>query len=112
MQAKMNARLEARADVGRALCGHDAPSANSKGRSRQPESKLGDLSPQTVQTLTADMARARAATLPATRSAASRRLPTCNAHLVASAPYADETIGDLRELLVEEDLLLPDDETR
>ena len=76
------------------------------------ESKLGDLSPQTVQTLTADMARARAATLPATRSAASRRLPTCNAHLVASAPYADETIGDLRELLVEEDLLLPDDETR
>jgi hypothetical protein len=45
-------------------------------------------------------------------AAASRRLPTCNAHLVPSAPYADEAIGDLRELLVEQDLVLPDDETR
>ena len=50
MQAKMNARLEARGRrwAGRAgeFCGHDAPLADSKGRSRQPKASLATFLPR------------------------------------------------------------------
>src|SRR5262245_45526532 len=66
MQAKIDARFEAAAGVGRS-----APESSAATMHRQPtpgsiaaaESKLGELSPQTMQTLTATMARARAADL-------------------------------------------------
>ena len=64
MQAKINARLEATAGVGRA-----APESSAATMHRQPtpgsiaaaEGKLGELSPQTLETIAAAMTRARAA---------------------------------------------------
>ena len=77
MQAKINARLEATAGVGRA-----APESSAATMHRQPtpdsmaaaESKLGELSPQTVQTLTAAMTRARAADLAGDQSGCEQAL--------------------------------------
>jgi hypothetical protein len=65
MQAKINARLKATADAG----GRAAPESSAATMHRQPtpgsiaaaEGKLGELSPQTVETIAAAMTRARAA---------------------------------------------------
>jgi hypothetical protein len=77
MQAKINARVEATAGVGRAAQESSAATMHHQPTPRSiaaAESKLGELSPQTVQTLTDDMARARAADLAGDQSSCEQAL--------------------------------------